>query len=596
MITRVYQHRRKLGFGLAIVAQVVLYSNHVIGAVLMMASILLWGVTDVRWRETRHVTDQPEEMPPDRLGRVVAGLFGLLLLPVIFNLSVNALEFSSALVTAWFLCVSAWLLALWDGMPAFTIDFQRWEGLALAGILATAAFGLYFNLDRQPEGMLADAVENVLDVHRIQVEDARDIYFERNSGREPLYFYITALVGEPTFLSAKFVSASVAFLTILALYSLGRTIEGRTLGLAAAGLGAVCIWQIVLARLGLRVTFGSFAAVLLMLFLWRAVYLGHRFDYLMLGLVLGIGLYGYASFRVAPVLVMGGLGVAWWRWRRVGNVLATIVIAFVTYFPLMLYALRFPEVYWLRVDTLSQTQMSYLEGLARSLLMLNVFPDPLSLHVAEPGAAVVHPITATLFVLGIVVAVRRQWLLLLVAFVIFILPSALAVAQPLEMPSARRAILAFPVVMLIAASALTALLQEFPVRWRGLTACFVLAIIGVMNLSAYHQNYGADNRVQPERELATFIQGAQNDNIAIVYGNGWVDPRAVAIWLDIPQQEQVLSDIACEAVGRQVLLMAQFDETSLTAIEACGLDFDLVEHQLESGYTFWGIYFKDTSP
>ncbi|MBN1965503.1 MAG: hypothetical protein JW910_12710, partial [Anaerolineae bacterium] len=367
------------------------------------------------------------------------------------------------------------------------------------------------------------------------------------------------------------------------------------------------------------------------------------------GLVLGVGLYGYTSFRVAPLLVLVGVGLRWLALDRAApdfrpqtralldHLAALVLVALGVFVPLLAYWVRYPHVFWLRVEAFGagtglESIWAALRGLAESLLMLSFGNDPVRLNVVTrppigdapipPLYPVLGPVMGALFLLGAAAwlwtALRARrplaWFLPL-ALIVLVLPSALGFSRPDEMPSARRAITALPVVMVLGGAALVLPLRALR-AWRpdavrlrraGWIAALViggavLLLNGAVNLNAYFNTY-ADwymQGSQPARAIAQQIRlfvtlGGELDNVYLVYGDqfGWVDPRAVSIWLGVPRHNLTINHVdalACpprRSGGPLFFVLAYGDRNNLHRLGVCYDDLDAAEYMLPShtGFT-----------
>ncbi|HMM33246.1 MAG TPA: hypothetical protein PKA62_00715, partial [Thermoanaerobaculia bacterium] len=250
-------------------------------------------------------------------------------------------------------------------------------------------------------------------------------------------------------------------------------------GLAAAALGAVSGWHLVLSRLGLRIVLLPAATLLLLVFLLRAVREGRRRDWLLSGLVLGLSLHTYQSARflllvVAAAAPLAALGSRAARARTFRNLAACAVVAAAGAAPLARYAVEFPADFWARArtrvlgDAPPGDPLAALRGrlpdLARGALpalgALHVAGDR-SWFQAAPGRPLLDPASGTLLLAGLGLAgadaLRRRdraALLLPAALLVLLLPSAAAASFPDENPSATRASGALAPALLLSGAAL----------------------------------------------------------------------------------------------------------------------------------------------
>lgn len=536
--------------------------------------------------------------------------------------------FDPLLILSWVVSLLAWWVALSETgrLPRLTRPRIRlnWEVALVAALMVIGAVFFGYRLDAVPYDMISDHVEYLMDVVRVTDQGARDIYFANNSGREPLHFYLSAVwsgIFGVSFNAIKFDSALMSVLTLPFIYLFARQLDAhphrRWTAFFATAFATFCVWHLIMGRMGFRVSFASLAAALLLWLFWRALQTGGRHDFLIVGLVLGFGQYGYTSFRIAPLVILAGVGLTWLQLRLTvaatdrrpltrqlrDNTLALFLLAGIAFLPLLTYWLVRPGIFWFRTDAMmSEVNGAPLVIAARNLIdSVLMFPlpniDPVWLNLIDRGAPVLQPIIAALFLLGILVWVglswwRRDWrpLLLLAAFVIFLLPSALGIGRESETPSARRAIAALPVMMVFAGSALA-----LPVGWLTSQSRLILRLLGyavaagvlvlsaTLNLNAYFGTYASTYRVSPQREVATqmqlFIdQGGNLDNVYLIHNVGWIDPRGVALWLGDPEwvntntrltiDERVCTTMRAQP-GTKFFATDALDSTSISALNAC---------------------------
>ena len=181
-------------------------------------------------------------------------------------------------------------------------------------VLALAGFFRFYRLDLVPPEMNSDHVEKIFDIRRV-LNGQFDIFFVGNGGREPMEFYVAAglirfLGFSNSFLTLKIVTATAGLLVIPATYLLVReALESRLLALLTASFLAVSHWAIVITRIGLRFAFAPLFSALTLLFLLRALRHNRRNDFLLCGLLAGLGMYTYQSMRFLPFAVLACLGL-----------------------------------------------------------------------------------------------------------------------------------------------------------------------------------------------------------------------------------------------------------------------------------------------
>ena len=501
-------------------------------------------------------------------------------------------------LVAWLLSMALWCHALLPASPSLrdiwrrfrdSIQGRRWQGPELAAlllILLLAAGMRLIHLDEVMPEMSSDHVEKIRDAWRVS-QGQHQVFFANIGGREPFQMYAMALLaGAPglgfNFYSLKFLSALEGIVAVALIALAARTVIGGRVGRLAAWLTALLVavsyWHLVLSRMGLRIVLTTAVVALLLFFLYRALRHNRRGDFLAAGLVTGLGLYTYQATRMLPLVILTGVALALLQYPArqrlalIRNLAALVLIAFAAFIPLGGYALEFPQDFWRRTtsrvlgdealraegsdaaaEQLANARATLLqlgENLRNALLMFNVRGDGAWINGA-PGRPALDPWTGALFALGLVAWARRILrqrsvlpLLLPLALVILLLPSALALSFPRENPSHTRASGALPVALMIAALPLAQLVDQLRHALRGRAGAFCAAgmvlLFALGALQTSQQRYFDENLrywrqatfdySTAGQALASFV--AVNDapgNAFVIAWPHWWDHRAVGI-------------------------------------------------------------------
>jgi hypothetical protein len=445
---------------------------------------------------------------------------------------------------------------------------------ALLSIVALAAVLRFHDLGGLPREMTSDHAEKLLNVLDI-LQGERPVFLPQNGGREPLQFYWTALLvalGMPlSFWTLKVGMAVVSVATVPVMFLLGRRVGGAPLGLGAAAAIALMPWHLQITRASLRSPLSTLFSALALLWILRAVQTGRRTDWICVGGVIGLGLYGYTGFRpmlvLAPLLV--ALRIAMGRARpsspRAGDLVAAVLGLVLVAVPLARYAVDQPGAFFHRTLTRAGSAERPLppDPLARlasnavnTAAMFNLTWDRTWLQ-SPPGRPALETIGGALFLLGLVGAGRRarrgSWehAAGLVTIPIMLLASAFALAFPIEVPHLARAAGALPAVALVIAIALCGLYdrwQEGGRRWVGATA--VALLLALMAAGAVHRLFTEYREAYDRRSLPvtagaavvrSFLQsGGRLEQVYLVgWPHGW-DYRALALELGAPGWRNVL--------------------------------------------------------
>ncbi len=564
-------------------------ANDGIARVLFSVSLALWIIALVS-SQTSIGTRIDESAPPStsiapRFLRVFALLAVLLALVTFLTSNENTFDLDN--VGTWILSIVLFLYAAWepeksaDGWHKWLRD--RWHALQarwssglriptgavlLAAILLVGWFFYFHDLDGVPGEMDSDHAEKILDVNDVVNNGLRPIFFERNTGREPLEFYLIAALVEfgnhpIDHMALKLVTATVGFLVIPATFLLAHELFDRDVAFLAAALVAISKWPITIARMGLRFPFTPIFIAPMVYFLIRACKYQRRNDFLMAGLFLGAGLFGYNAFRIAPVLAVALLGL----WLVIGKVnrrelprffvngLLVVLLAFIVFVPLFRYSVDHPGDFWYRVLTrlagaeqpVSENVVTVLGGnLVNAALMFNWTGDQ-AWPNSIPGDPALDYVTGGLFLFGVVYALYRlvrfrehAYALLLVGLVVMLLPTALAIAFPIENPSNARAGGAIPFVFIVAALPMAWILRSVKANWSPLAAAalavLLVAVMARVNYVRYFRDFNNSylDHSWNSDDVARVIRGFANtvgdfDHAYILLYPHWIDTRNVAI-------------------------------------------------------------------
>ncbi len=349
---------------------------------------------------------------------------------------------------------------------------RRWlEPLAISALVALAAFLRLYRLDALPPGLHYDEAYNGLDALAV-LGGARPIFFEGNFGREPLFIYLVALafrlLGAETW-SIRLVSALVGVFTVVVLYFLGRELFSRPVGFLAAFALATSYWHVSVSRLGLRTVLLPLLASLVFLFLWRGLNNSTGRDFVLSGLFLGASQYTYLAARLLPLVVL--LFLSFYALTRaqefkrlVAGALLCALTSLAVFAPLGAYFLQHPTMFAGRAgQVLAQEAKpapyetppgTWGQNLARTAGMFSFRGDE-NPRQNLPGRPVFDPASATLFYLGLAVALFRfrqpEYFLLLAWLAVMLLPTGLSEFAPhyLRATGALPAAAIFPALLLL---------------------------------------------------------------------------------------------------------------------------------------------------
>lgn len=471
---------------------------------------------------------------------------------------------------------------------------------AFAMLFAVAAFFRLYQLDQTPPQMTSDHVEKLLDSQRV-LEGNLQVFFPNNGGREPLQMYLMAILSNVPglgmdFTTLKLLSALEGLLTLPFLWWMAREVIGKEqrqlgniVGLVLVGLVAVSHWHVALSRLALRIILTPLMAAWLLIFLGRGMRQNERDDFLKAGLILGAGLYMYQAVRMLPVVVIVGVLIAivmrsrsWRAFQKYAlNFASLVFISFIVFVPMFSFSMQYPDLFWRRTTgrllgdaivqevqadgsiltrdaTLSerlaafQDNMPVLNQNIQDVLLMFHWRGDVAWINNAPNVPHMDTLAGALFFLGLAawllrIIRRRDVVDVLVPLMLFIMlmPSALAIAYPVENPSATRTSGALPVAYLLAAYPLGQML--FTLRrllnrriLNGLVATLILSSVMLISylqnshtyFQKYHDNYLLSSLPykQAGEEIAAFNadMGTDGNTFMIAYPYWW-DHRAIGL-------------------------------------------------------------------
>lgn len=542
---------------------------------------------------THHVvipTRLDEVAPIARSGRKVSTSLqlGILAAALLTFFLSNENEFNSDNLLAWFVSIAMLLYAFWEPQKNW-VEWKEWtqarvesaRGFAangfhvsvrivlLSAIILLGTVFYFYNLDGVPGEMTSDHAEKILDVNDIVNRGLRPIFFERNTGREPLEFYLVALLVEfgnhpIDQMALKLVTAAMGVLVIPGVFFLTRELFDDDVAFTAAALVAVSKWPLTIARMGLRFPFTPVFIAPLCFFLFRAMKRRSRNDFLMAGVFLGIGLYGYNAFRVAPLLIFAF--VAMWHLigrrfdrselaRSATNVGLMLALAFVIFMPLFRYSVSKPGQYWYRALTRVSDSEQPIAGNPVKVLATNMMNGALMFNWLGdeawpntiPGDPALDYFSGGIFLLGALYAIYRlvrfrEWAygFVIAGLVIMQLPSSLSLAFPRENPSVVRAGGAIPFVFILIALPIVWLVRSLRESSGRLVAATVIlltfAFIARTNYLRYFRDFDATYRQSSwnTTEVGAVVRGFMNsvgdaEHVYIMLWPHWIDTRNVAI-------------------------------------------------------------------
>ena len=587
------------------------------------AAFLVWAVLVKEWM----IAPLPETELGDETLKVRRLPFLLSIpLAVLAFLTFAGNKFTLFNVTIWALTIICFLWAFWIPNPNATplwrrlkaffardswpILVTRWTLLLLA-VTALVVFFRVYRLNSVPAEPFSDHAEKILDVFDV-TQGQTHIFFPRDTGREAFQMYLTVgvawLFGSGlSFLSLKIGTVICGLLTMPYLYLLGKEFGGKRIGLLAVLFAGIAYWPNVISRVGLRFTLYPFFAAPTLYYLIRGLRTHNRNDFILSGLFLGIGLHGYTSFRIVPLVVMAAVGIYLIHSQSKGNrqkaVIWLAILALMSlyvFLPLARYWQENPGIFSMRTFSRLGSTEQPLPGPWWQILISNTW-NGLRMFNWDNGEIWVHSVphrpaldmvSAALFLIGVVLVLsrylrQRHWLdlFLLLSVPLLQLPSTLSLAFPSENPSLNRPAGAIIPVFLIVAIALDGLLTRLEVRKSrraGMAQAWVVALV-LVSLSSF-QNFdlvfrqydtefrqGAWNTSEMGAVIKQFSQvyGSVEDAWIVPYPY-WADTRLPGVWIGIPNKDFALwsheFDSTLDVTGAKLFILKPEDTQDLDAL------------------------------
>ncbi len=357
--------------------------------------------------------------------------------------------------------------------------------LVLILILVFAAFFRLWQLDTVPPSLWPDEAINANTAIGILDTKTFQVFYPENQGREGLFFLLIAFafsIFGISIWSFKLVPALAGIFTVLGQYLLARELfrklsasGSRTIALLSSFFLAISFWHINFSRIGFRAILTPLILTFSFYFFFRGLRTKKIWDFLLSGLIFGLGFYTYISFRMAVFLLAFAL-IFWFlvalkeKWAAKFFVSAALLLltVFIVGLPMGIYFLENPEHFVVRALGVSVFKQenpikAFFQSLARHLLMFNFSGDPNWRHNLSGfpqlslAAGIFFLIGAIWAIWQIVVSIKREFpenlaeigsfLFLFVWLFVLLLPSALTVEG---IPHALRSIGVIPVAYLFA--------------------------------------------------------------------------------------------------------------------------------------------------
>lgn len=398
-----------------------------------------------------------------------------------------------------------------------------WELIAVLLLTIAGAFLRVYRLESLPAGFHGDEAWTGIEGLRILEEGWIGPYTSSALGQLTGPFYVTALTIRLLDASIFAVRLSIGLFgiaTIPAAHLLLRVGFGRWVALFGTTALTVSYWHVHFSRLGFGVAplaFASTVAAAGLLWAMRSLDAGPHQErggslwiWVVAGGLLGLVPYTYFAFptflgAVSAAIVIFLLLQRDPQWRKLQPLLPLVAGALITAGPVLLFAIRSPEVYFGRMN--EKTVFAFheyvnAEGMAKKAgFLAGRVWESYMLLVSNPrldgvdgigGAGALDPGMASLAYVGLIVSIRK-WRSpphLLAALVVVAALSGLVFTDP-SAGSMRRSITAIPWVFGlagVAAATISQFAKRHGGRW-GQAAAVSSLLLVLMGSSLWNLNY-----------------------------------------------------------------------------------------------------------
>jgi hypothetical protein len=595
-----------------------------VGLYLIGFAFLIWSLIGKEWKFAElPENDDSEDSFVFKWQYAVACIPFSILTYITFSGGV----FTSLNMILWFLAIASILIAFWVlRMPVKErlaswgrwlttwpkhMNISVWSLLVLAALAISIYFRL-FHLKQVPPEMTSDHLEKLLDVQDV-MNGIHSVFFIRNTGREAIQFYLTALIIKVfhtgiSFLSLKIGTAAAGIAILPYIYLTGKELGSKRVGLLAMFLCGVAYWPNVISRVGLRFPLYPLFVAPAMYYLLRGLRTKNRNDMILSGIALGMGMHGYSTFRVVPLLIIVGVLIYLLSTRNTENrkfafngLVIIALVSFVIFLPLFRYSIDHPDMFYYRTLTRVGTLEAPYPDNPVKIFFSNTW-NAMLMFGNEDGNTWLHSIlfrpaldyiTGALFYLGFIgityrFFTRRKWqdLFLLLSVPLLLLPSILSLSFPIENPSLNRTAAAIIPAFLLVAMALDGLMtaietssQSRAGRVASIVLCGVILVWSARNnyslvfdkyLTQYQESAG--NTTEMGEIIRQFADTVGTPDTAWIVGYPfWVDTRLPSIVAGYPIRDYAIwpQDFATtlNADGPKLFILNQQDTEDLQTLQ-----------------------------
>lgn len=397
--------------------------------------------------------------------------------------------------------------------------------LLLAIILIASFFRLY-KLTLIPPGIYPDEAMNANDAIKALQTHNFKVFYPDNNGREGLFINLIALsfkVFGISLFSFKITSAIIGILTVLGLYFLAKELFyfynsnsnsnlSSYIGLTSSFFLAISFWHANFSRISFRAILTPFILVFSFYFLFKGFRNKKIINFIISGILFGLGFYTYISFRFAVILLAITFILWFFIYKKEGEkkqflkfTILNLIIIFLVALPIGIYFLKNPYDFVGRAAPISvfaseKPIYNFLESFISHLLMFNFYGDKNWRHNFSGSPQLLWPI-GILFILGIIFSIKElifslkdknykvfiPHCFLISWFLIMLLPGALTFEG---IPHSLRVIGVIPAVYIFSGLSAFKIFEKIKVFYKTKTQkIFLIFIISIFLFTLVYSEY-----------------------------------------------------------------------------------------------------------
>jgi len=315
--------------------------------------------------------------------------------------------------------------------------------LLLAVVIAAAFLLRAYNIENIPAGIYPDEAVNGTDALLANESGNYRWFYTNNFGREGLFINLIAaafkVFGVSVF-ALKFWPIIFGTLVVLGVFLLSaelfrdrpafaKAAADKRAALIAAYLTAFSFWAINFSRIAFRAIMMLPILVFSFYFIFRGLRTEKYRDFILAGLIFGLGFHTYIAFRIAPlILIILLLAILISQrnflrrfWKKIAVFTACV---FVSAFPLLLSFYQHPEYLQSRTGAISVFSpevnqghliKTLLRSIGLSLVKFNFWGDQNWRH-NYPPYPVLNPVVGVSFLIGLIYLTAKFFHLLFLRF------------------------------------------------------------------------------------------------------------------------------------------------------------------------------------